>query len=62
MMLIRGFGSFGDFYRWVGYMHPGISNALAGVFIAAFVVIIVLAAKKKLHSASDSIMEALKLR
>ena len=63
MMFTRGFGGIGSFCRGFGAMYPGVWVALAAVFIAALVVIIVLSVTKKhRQGASDSTTDALKLR
>jgi putative membrane protein len=61
MMLTRGFGGIGMFGRMFGFAHPGALIALAVVFVAAIIVIIVLSARKKQAPAGDAV-EALKLR
>lgn len=62
MMLTRGFGSSGMFCRGLGVANPGVWLALAALFVAALVVVIVLSVKKSHKSANDGAAEALKLR
>ena len=62
MMFTRGFGSFGMFCRGFGATYPGLWLALAALFVAALVVVLVLSAKKSRRNANDSAADALKLR
>ncbi|HWQ99136.1 MAG TPA: hypothetical protein VN538_13720 [Clostridia bacterium] len=62
MMFTRGFGGFGMFCRGLGLVHPGILMALAALFLAALVVVIVLSVKKSHKGANSAAAEVLKLR
>ena len=62
MMLTRGFGSIGTFCGGSGLWYTGAWIGLGLVFVAAVVVIAVLASRKKRSGGSEAALEALKLR
>ena len=62
MMFTRGFGGFGAFCRGFGFANSALLWVIGALFVAALVVVIVLAAKKSRKGANDGAVEALKLR
>ncbi len=62
MMFTRGFGGFGSFCRGFGFANGGLLWVLGALFVAALVVVIVLAVKKSHKGSNDGAAEALKLR
>ncbi len=62
MMFARGFGGFGAFCRGFGFANPALLWVLGALFVAALVMVIVLAAKKSRKATNDGAAEALKLR
>jgi len=62
MMFTRGFGGFGSFCRGFGFANGGLLWVLGTLFVAALVVVIVLAVKKSHKGTNSAAAEALKLR